>query len=290
MLKINDRGKYYRRLRIIKRIVSHLFLILVVIFAVFPIYYVLLTSLSPLQNLAQVSLKTLIPNPAYLTTSNYRTIIYNYPFLLWLKNTLIYSSSATLIGLLLAITSGLALSRFNIPLKRIILYMMLILSLFPFVIMVIPFYFMFAQLNLLNSYYGLIMAYSGGAVIFSSWLIKNYVDLIPKDYEEAAQLDGYTRTGALFRVLVPIARPVIIFALVISFMGPYTDYALAGQILTSPSMYTMAIGLYYVSQGTVSMNYGTYSAFSILMGIPIFLLFFAFQRYLVSGFSISMYK
>ncbi|MGC8655942.1 MAG: sugar ABC transporter permease [Thermoplasmata archaeon] len=286
----NDKGKYYRRIRMAKRIVSHLFLILIVIFSIFPIYYVLLMSLSPLSNLSQMSVEKLIPNLTYLTTSNYGAILYHYPFLTWLKNTLIFSASATFFGVLLAISSGLALSRMNIPLRKVILYMMLILSLFPFVIMVIPFYFMFSELGLVNSYTGLIIAYSAGAVIFASWLIKNYVEMIPKDFEEAAQIDGYTKTGALFRVVLPIAKPVVIFALVLSFMGPYTDYALAGQLLTNPDMYTMAIGMYYVSQGTVSMNYGTYSAFAVLMGIPIFLLFFAFQRYLVSGFSIAMYK
>jgi len=286
----NDKGKYYRRIRMAKRIVSHIFLILIVIFSIFPIYYVLLMSLSPLSNLSQMTVEKLIPNLTYLTTNNYDAILYHYPFLTWLKNTLIFSSSATFFGVLLAISSGLALSRMNIPLRKVILYMMLILSLFPFVIMVIPFYFMFSELGLVNSYTGLIIAYSAGAVIFASWLIKNYIEMIPKDFEEAAQIDGYTRTGALFRVVLPIAKPVVIFALVLSFMGPYTDYALAGQLLTNPSMYTMAIGMYYVSQGTVSMNYGTYSAFAVLMGIPIFLLFFAFQRYLVSGFSIAMYK
>jgi len=285
-----NKGKYYRKIRLIKRVISHMFLIFIVIFAIFPIYYVVLMSLSPLANLSQMSVERLIPNLSFMTAGNYHSILFNYPFLTWLKNTLIFSSSATLIGVLLAITSGLALSRMNIPLRRVILYMMLILSLFPFVIMVIPFYFMFSALGLVNSYTGLIIAYSAGAVIFSSWLIKNYVDMIPKDFEEAAQIDGYTKTGALFRVIVPMARPVIIFALVLSFMGPYTDYALAGQLLTDPKMYTMAIGMYYVSQGTVTMNYGTYSAFAVLMGIPIFLLFFAFQKYLVSGFSIAMYK
>lgn len=287
---VKDRGKYYRRVRLAKRLISHLFLIMIAIFSIFPIYYVLLMSLSPLSNLSQMSVEKLIPNIQLMTTGNYRSILFNYPFITWLKNTLIFSSTATLIGVALSISSGLALSRMNIPLRKVILYMMLILSLFPFVIMVIPFYFMFSSLGLVNSYYGLIIAYSAGAVIFASWLIKNYIEMIPKDFEEAAQIDGYTKTGALFRVLVPIARPVIIFALVLSFMGPYTDYALAGQLLTNPSMYTMAIGMYYVSQGTVTMNYGTYSAFAVLMGVPIFMLFFAFQRYLVSGFSIAMYK
>ncbi|MEM3363755.1 MAG: ABC transporter permease subunit, partial [Thermoplasmatales archaeon] len=121
-------------------------------------------------------------------------------------------------------------------------------------------------------------------------LIKNYVDSIPRDYEEAAQLDGYSRTEALFKVLIPSAFPAVIFSFILSFMGPYTDYALAGQFLTSAHLYTLAIGMYYVSTGTVSMNYNTFAAFAVLMGLPIFIVFFVFQKYLVSGFSIGRYK
>jgi len=263
-------NNYYRRMKIVKRVISHIVLIIFAIFAVFPIYYVFITSHSSL--------------------ANYINILYHHPFFLWLKNTLILTGVSTIIGVMLSITSGLALSRFNIPLKHAFLYMLLILTLFPFTMMVIPYYFMFAQLHLLDSYIGLIIPYSAGALIYSSYLIKNYVDNLPKDYEEAAQIDGLSRRSALFRILVPMSKPVIIFAMLIAFMGPYTDYALAGQFITSKSLYTMAIGLYYVSQGDIVINYGTYSAFAVLMGIPIFILFFVFQRYLVSGFSLSTYK
>ncbi|MCL4323561.1 MAG: sugar ABC transporter permease [Candidatus Thermoplasmatota archaeon] len=286
MYKLNN---HYKRMRIAKRIVSHIVLIMFALFAVFPIYYVVITSLNSIGSLAQASLGDLIPS-SHLTLSNYIGIIYHHPFLLWLKNTLILTGVSTLVGVLLSITSGLALSRFNIPMKHVLLYMMLILTLFPFTMMVIPYYFMFAHLHLLDSYIGLIIPYSAGALIYSSYLIKNYVDSLPKDYEEAAQMDGLSRRSALFRILVPMSKPVIIFALLIAFMGPYTDYALAGQFITSKSLYTMAIGLYYVSQGDIVINYGTYSAFAVLMGIPIFILFFVFQRYLVSGFSLSTYK
>lgn len=282
-------NNHYKNLRRIKRILSHLILALFALFAIFPIYYVFITSMNTIGSLATANLGELLPN-AHMTLANYYGIIFHHPFMLWMRNTLILTGSATLLGVLLSITSGLALSRLNVPGKRTLLYMLLILTLFPFTMMVIPFYFMFSELHLLDSYVGLIIPYSAGAAIYSSYLIKNYVDGLPRSYEEAGQIDGLSRTGALYRILVPMARPVIVFALVISFMGPYTDYALAGQFLTTPNLYTLAIGMYYTSQGTITMNYSTYAAFSVLMGIPIFILFLVFQKYLVSGFSLSMYK
>ena len=282
-------NNYYRRMKIVKRIISHIVLTIFAIFAVFPIYYVFITSLNSIGSLAEASLSDLLPT-AHSSLANYVGILFHYPFFLWMKNTLILTGVSTIIGVLLSITSGLALARFNIPLKHQLLYMLLILTLFPFTMMVIPYYFMFAQLHLLDSYIGLIIPYSAGAVIYSSYLIKNYVDNLPKDYEEAAQIDGLSRRSALFRILVPMSKPVIIFAALIAFMGPYTDYALAGQFITSKGLYTMAIGMYLVSQGQITINYGVYSAFAVLMGIPIFILFFVFQKYLVSGFSLSTYK
>jgi len=283
------RNSYFKRVRIVKRVVSHIILIAFALFAIFPIYYVVITSLNSIGSLANATLADLLPT-SHLSFANYHNILFDYPFLLWMKNTLILTGTSTVIGVLLSISSGLALSRFRIPAKHALLYMLLILSLFPFTMMVIPFYFMFSEFHLLDTYIGLIIPYSAGAVIYSSYLIKNYVDNIPKDFEEAAQIDGLSRRSALFRILIPMARPVIVFSAVIAFMGPYTDYALAGQFITSKGLYTLAIGMYYVSQGDIVINYGTYAAFSVLMGIPIFILFFVFQKYLVSGFSLSTYK
>ncbi len=285
--KLNNR---FRRVRVIKRVVTYIILSIIAIYSVFPIYYILLTSFSPLANITETTLSSLLPTHSYFTLGNYYGILFKEPFGLWLKNTLILTGSATIIGVGLSITTGIAFSRFRVPGKKALLYMLLILSMFPFTVMVIPFYFMFSSLHLLDTYIGLIIPYSAGAVIFSSWLIKNYVDNIPRDYEEAAMMDGYSRTGALFRVLTPMAKPAVLLAVVLAFMGPYTDYALAGQFITSKSLYTMAIGMYEISQNTITVNYGVYAAFSVLMGIPIFILFFFFQKYIVSGFSLVTYK
>ena len=282
------KNTYYKRISIIKKILSHIILIIVGVYSIFPIYYVILISLSSVNSIAETSLSDLLPK--FFSLSNYYLILFKYPFLTWLGNTLIFCTASTAIGIAFAIIAGIGMSRFNIPGKKAILYMMLILTMFPFVVMVIPLYFMFATLHLVDTYQGLILAYTGGALVYSSWLIMNYVNSLPRDYEEAAQLDGLTQSQALFRILVPMSRPVIIFATLVAFMGPYTDYALAGQFITTPSMYTLAIGLYYTSTGTVVMNYNVYAAFSVLMGLPLFILFFVFQKYLVTGFSLATYK
>ncbi|MEM4056663.1 MAG: ABC transporter permease subunit [Thermoplasmatales archaeon] len=285
-----SKNQYYKNIRKAKRIITYIILSIVSIYSVFPIYYMIMLSFSPVPSLGLMSLSAIIPNFSRMVTSTYVSILTRYPFLLWLRNSLFLTGVSSLIGVGLAITSGIVLSRFNMSGKKVLLYMLLILTTFPMTVMVIPYYFMFAKLRLIDNIFALLIPYSAGALIFSTYLIKNYVDSIPKDYEEAAQLDGYSRTEALFKVLIPSAFPAVIFSFILSFMGPYTDYALAGQFLTSAHLYTLAIGMYYVSTGTVSMNYNTFAAFAVLMGLPIFIVFFVFQKYLVSGFSIGRYK
>jgi arabinogalactan oligomer/maltooligosaccharide transport system permease protein len=285
-----SKNNYYKRIKLIKRIITYVILTIISIYAVFPIYYMVILSFSPISSLGTMNLSAIIPNLSHMVTSTYVSIVKNYPFFLWLRNTLFLTGVSSLAGVGLSITSGIVMSRFNISGKKALLYMLLILTTFPMTIMVIPYYFMFAKLHFIDNIFALLIPYSAGAVIFATYLIKNYVDAIPRDYEEAAQLDGYSKTHALFKVLIPSSFPVIVFAFILSFMGPYTDYALAGQFLTSAHLYTMAIGMYYVSTGTVSMNYNVFAAFAVLMGIPIFIIFFIFQKYLVSGFSIGKYK
>lgn len=284
----------YRRIRIAKRVFTHVILIVVAVFAVFPIYYIIVNSLSPLATLASVSVTSMLPSITHMTLINYRALFaYQHDALLsiWLPNTLIYAGSASLIGIALSITTGIGLSRFKIPGKKAILYMLLILSTFPFVIMIIPFYDMFSSLKLTNSYAGLIIPYSAGAVIFASWLSKNYVDSIPRDFEEAAQIDGYSRTQALFKVLIPMTKPVIILSLLLAFFGPYTDYAFINIMVTSNGLWNMALGMYATTQiSSQAINYGMFSAFAVVMGFPLFIVFFVFQKYLMSGFSITTYK
>ena len=288
------KNAYFRRVRKIKRIITHLVLILVAMFAVFPIYYIIVNSLSPLATLASVSVTSMLPILSRISFGNYQALFaFQHGVLLrtWLTNTLIYAGTSSMLGIALSITSGIGLSRFRIPGRKAILYMLLILSTFPFVIMVIPFYDMFSTLHLTNSYIGLIIPYSASAVIFAAWMNKNYVDSIPRDFEEAAQIDGYSRTQALFRILVPMTKPVIILTLLLAFFGPYTDYALINVLVSKNSLWNMALGMYATTQiSSHAINYGMFSAFAVIMGLPIFIIFIIFQKYLVSGFSITMYK
>ncbi|BCU67860.1 sugar ABC transporter permease [Sulfolobales archaeon HS-7] len=265
--------------------VSYLALIVFAIFAVFPIYYIVITSLSPIPSLASISISSLIPKTISLQA--YYSIIFQNPFPLWLRNSLILAGSTVVLSIFIAFTSGLALSRFGVRGKKALIVFIYILTFFPFTATAIPLYLLFAKFHLIDTYYGLILAYSGGTSVFGAYLVKIFLDTIPKDYEEAAMVDGLGRFQAFMRVLLPMARPIIAFIALLGFLGAYTDYALANLFITSGNLWTLTLGMYYLGVESRSTLYNVFAAFAVLMGIPIFIIFMTFQKYLTKIYSLS---
>jgi arabinogalactan oligomer / maltooligosaccharide transport system permease protein len=282
------RGRKWIRLG--KRVATHAILILACAFALFPIYFIVVTSFSTFP-IASITAQVLVPRSSQLTTASYHAILYSQSpsFTSLLTNSLIFAGSAAAIGMLLAAFTGFALSKFNFPGRRSFVYFILLISLFPSFVMILPFYLMFAQLGLIDSYLGLIIVYSSGAVVFSGILVKNYMDSIPDDIEEAALVDGMSRTQAFFRVLIPLCYPVLGLAAFLAFVGPYTDYVFAHVFLTADSTkWTLALGLYNIANtDTGQSNYGLVTAFAIVMSLPIVAFYIAFQRYIIGGLTLG---
>lgn len=278
--------------RLVKTILTHLILIVVVIIALFPVYFMVLMSFSRIP-LATLTANSLVPDLSLLTLGNYAGILANpyIPFYLWLKNSLIFGTSAAVIGVACSATTGFALSRFKFPGRKPLIYIVILVTQFPGVLLILPYYFMLAPYRLTSSYLGLIIPYSAGAVVFTGVLVKNYIDSIPEDIEEAALVDGYGRGGAFVRVTLPLITPILALGVLLAFAGPYSDYALANFFITNPKLWTLALGLYKTSQTTgPGLNYGIFSAFSIIMALPILILFLALQRYIISGLTLGGVK
>ncbi len=270
--------------------ISYIILAVSAVIAVFPIYYIVITSLSDIPTIASISVNSLIPQPRGVTLEAYKGILFDNPFFLWLRNSLILAGSTVAVTILLAFLSGVALSRLNVPGKRALMVTVYVLTFFPMTVTVLPLYLMFATLHLINTYYGLILAYSSGTSIYGAYLVKLFVDSIPKEYEEAAMIDGLSRFGAFMRILLPLSKPVLAFLGLLAFMGAYTDYAMANVFITSSNMWTLTLGMWYLSFINRSTLYNVFAAFAVLMGIPIMAVFLAFQRYLTRMYTMSGVK
>ncbi|MCL4391407.1 ABC transporter permease subunit [Candidatus Parvarchaeota archaeon] len=281
----------YRVFDAVGWVLSYLLIILVIIFAIFPIYYIVLTSLSKLSSISELTLSSMIPSISSFTLSAYKYVLGS-QLGLWLRNSLILAGGTTLLAVLTALIAGVALSRLNISGKKAIIIFLYVLTFFPFTAIVIPLFLSFSKLGLLNNYFGLIVIYASGTAIFGAYMSKIFIDSIPKEYEEAAMVDGQSRFKSFITIVFRIALPVVVFIALLAFIGAYTDYAVVNVFITKGALYTLMLGLYHVSAigGTSavnSVNLNVFSAFALLMGLPILVVFIVFQRYLTQMYSMS---
>ncbi len=281
----------YTVLNFIKWTLSYIVIGMVLIFALFPLYYIVLLSFSKISSIATLSLSSLIPNFSDFTLSAYEAVMAS-PFFTWLINSLVLAAGTVAVALSTAFLAGIALSRLNIPGKKALIVFLYILTFFPFTAIVIPIYLSYSHLGLLNNYLGLILIYASGTAIFGAYMSKIFIDSVPKDYEEAAMVDGQSRFMAFLTVLFRIARPIVIFLTLLAFIAAYTDYAVINVLVSKGSLYTLMLGLYHVSatasgSQTAAVNLNIFAAFSILMGLPIVTLYIVFQKYLTQMYSVS---
>lgn len=161
--------------------------------------------------------------------------------------------------------------------------MLLILNAFPQILSMFAIFRLFKTFHLLNSYIGLIIVYAGSMCIFSIWNMKGYFDTIPVEIEEAARIDGASSGQLLLKVVLPLARPAIIVTAVMVLIFVWNEYLFSTTFMMNADSYTLAAGLYQLQSGDYSRSWPLFSAAAILVSIPILIVFFCIQKYMVSG-------
>ncbi|WP_236749100.1 ABC transporter permease subunit [Acidianus manzaensis] len=261
------------------------------LFSIFPLYYVFLTSFSNAPNLISLDVSDLIPKHLYFTAYKYLLFSSFYggaSFPVWVRNSLILASATAIFSVILAMITGYALSRLNIPAKKTLATFIYIITFFPYTATAVPLYLLFAQFHLLN-YVGLVLAYTPGTAIFAAFLAKLSIDSIPSSYEEAAMIDGLSRFQAFLRIVMRLALPVVALTALLGFLGAYMDFALAyAFILPHIKLWTATIGLYYLAgliNPASAPAYNLFAAGAVLMGIPLMALFLVSQRMMTRAYS-----
>ena len=256
-----------------------------------------LATLYPALNIIGISLRT---DDAFQTRSlalwtaessfrSYFTLFLETDFLTWMKNSFLVSFVVTLTGVVLASTSGYALSRFNFMGRRAVLSSLLMTQMFPATMLLLPFFILLAKLKLINSYLGLIIIYSSTALPFCIWQMKGYYDTIPDALEEAARIDGCSRFSAFTKVILPVSAPALVITALFSFMASWSEYVVAAIVLQNPELYTLPLGLKSF-QASLSTQWGLYAAGAVVVSIPVMILFISLSRFLVSGLTVGSVK
>jgi arabinogalactan oligomer/maltooligosaccharide transport system permease protein len=250
-----------------------------VLFAVFPIYFVLQASLRPGQQLYTTDLQLF---PTAPTLANFEYVLTKIPLLLWLWNSIKISAITTVVTLLVTVPAGYALSRFAFRGRGGILTALLALQAFPAALALPAFYLILLRIGLLNSHWGLVLVYAAGAIAFNVWNIKGYFDTIPLELAEAALIDGASPTKAFLLVMLPLVRPVLAVTALFGFLAGFSDFILANTVLFEEGLYTAPVGVFGLQEGYRN-PWGWFAASALIIALPITLLFLYLQRHLVSG-------
>lgn len=203
-------------------------------------------------------------------------------FFIQLGNSLLVAGASTIFGVLTATSAAYGFSRFGFPLRSAGLRAMLVSQMFPAVVTGVPLLFILDTLGLFGSTAGLVIVYSTTSVPFSIWMLKGYFDAIPKDLEESARLDGASSFTIFRKVMLPLVRSGIGITGLFSFMTAYNEFIMAALFLDDAAEYTLPITLQQ-QVGGFDPNWGVFAAGSIVLSIPIVLLFFYVQKQLTSG-------
>ena len=271
----------------------HLVAIFFVIFAIYPILYVLTNSFADFANLTN---SKLIPDS--LTLKHYKLLSGNplVPYSDWLYNTYKIAIVAAFFNVFLGTLAAYAFSRLQFKGRRASLLTLVIVQMFPSFLAFVAIYLLFFQISDvlpimgLGTHFGLILVYLGGSIGFNSWLIKGFMDTISPSLDEAAKVDGASEFQIFSKIIAPLTRPILLVIFVITFIGIYSDYILAAIFLKDKNLWTVAVGINTVFVDDFNADWGVIAASSVIAATPIAMLFIFFQKQITGGLTAGSVK
>ena len=254
--------------------------------AAFPLYWMLVTSLTPSADLFAARPR-MLPNLDQVTV--YKEVFSTIPVATWLANSAIVATGTMALSIALAILPAYALSRFRFKGKGLLGFGLFATQMLPEAMLVVPLYAIFAQLALLNTLTGLILANAAFTVPVITWILKGAIDGVPIDVEEAARIDGCSQIDIVLSVVIPLVAPTLAAASVIAFFHGWNEYVFAQTLISSQSLYTASVGLAGFV-GELSTPVHSVMAVGLIYTLPAVVLYLFAQRYVVAGMTAGSVK
>jgi ABC-type glycerol-3-phosphate transport system permease component len=275
----------WRRLSLGAQLALHATLILVAVAMFFPFLWMIATALRPQGHEADLSL---VPQP-YLAFENFARA-WNFRgsfFFQWTVNSILTSTIATALAVLLNSLSGFAFAKYQFKGRDLLFYAVLATLMIPFQVTMIPVYITLARLGLVNTYWGVILP--GTASAFGIFLIRQFMQTIPDELLDAARIDGSSELGIFARIIVPLSMPAMAVLAIFTFLGRWNDYLLPLLIMNRRQMYTLQLGIVNF-MGEYRAEWNLLMAVSLLSILPTVAVFLFFQRYFVRGIAMTGMK
>jgi len=264
----------------INRTVIYVVFSIITILVLYPLVYVVSAAFSPGNGIASVNI---VPFGDGFTPVHFVHLFKNTDYGNWFMNTLKVAVATSLATIFVASLAAYVFSRFRFSLKKPFLMSLLILQIFPSFVGMVAIYVILMRIGGLNTLWGLVLVYVAGNTPYNTWLVKNYMDTVSKNLDEAARIDGAGHFRIFATIILPIARPIITFLGITSFTGPWMDYIFPKMVLRSPEKQTLALGLF--SFVTDKKNeFTTFAAGSLIVAIPFVIFFMLTQKTLITSF------
>jgi arabinogalactan oligomer/maltooligosaccharide transport system permease protein len=269
----------------------HLVGVLAVMFSLVPIVFVLSAALNPLGTLSSTEAL-----PTGFTVDNFTNLFNRTAFGHWYLNSILIAGVASATAVFLSMLAAYAFSRMRFAGRRVGLLSLLLIQMFPQFLAVVAIYLLFTRIGEfwpgigLNTPWGLILLYLGGALGVNTYLMKGFLDTVPKELDESATVDGASHAQVFFQITLPLVAPILAVTALLVFIGTINEFLLANVFLYQPNSKTLAVGLFGLISGERNNNFGMFCAGSILTAVPTVVVFQFLQRYIVSGLTAGAVK
>ncbi|TEU16164.1 MAG: carbohydrate ABC transporter permease [Anaerolineales bacterium] len=272
----------------LKAVLSTALLAIPFLFVFFPTFWMLSTSLKPNKDAFQMPPHWI---PQEWTLENFMDQLEDRTgFVVYVRNGVLVSVATTLLTTAVAVPAGYAFARLRFRAKRTLLLIILASQMFPPVIIVITLYMLYGQLGLLDSYTGMVIAFTSYSLPFSVWMMRGFCETVPEEIEEAAFVDGCDRVAILWRVVVPLIKPGLIAVGLFSFLHAWNNLIFALSLTSSPDRRTIPPGFLLTYVGEFQYRWGEMFAGAVIVTVPTVILFIGLQRFLVRGLTAGAVK
>jgi arabinogalactan oligomer/maltooligosaccharide transport system permease protein len=269
----------------------HVVGVLAVAFSLFPILFVLSAAINPLGTLSSTDLV-----PAGASADNVVHLFERSSFATWFLNSLLVAGLSAAAAVFLSALAAYAFSRMRFRGRRIGLLALLLIQMFPQFLAIVTIFLIFTKITDLwpqvgfNTPWGLMLLYLGGALGVNTWLMKGFLDTVPKELDQSALMDGATHAQIFFRIMLPLIAPILAISGLLAFIGTINEFLMANVFLRSDDSKTLAVGMYGLISGERNNNFGMFCAGCLLTAIPTVVVFQMLQRYIVNGLTAGAVK
>ncbi len=309
--RIETRAVMGGREKIVNLTVRYVALLVALIFALFPVVWIVSAAFNPSGNLASQSLIPAGVDSLEKLFSNFRGVLQEdlniHPYWNWLGNSLIVASVSAVLSVLVGMLAAYAFSRFRFRGRQNLLVLVLLIQVFPNMLAMVALFLILQQVGKLGEYIpqalpflsginwgafqlfgldslgGLILVYLGGAMGINTWLMKGFFDSVPREIDESAQVDGASHWQTFWSLIFPLVRPILAVVAILSFVGTFNEFVLARVMLRNKDNWTLMVGLYNYVNDNFARDWGKFAAGALVGATPIVILYLLLQDQIVGG-------